>query len=169
MVEYPSMRSIRNELLGDLERAHAGSPWHGPSRADVLKGITFAQAAWKPQGGAHSIWELVLHMRAWTDEVLQRAKGRVAGEPDDGDWPPVPERPTEAAWQEALLALDASHAALIAFVRTANEERFEERVGTGSDPTVKGISARAMLHSLVQHDVYHTGQCAMLRRLVAAQ
>jgi uncharacterized damage-inducible protein DinB len=158
------MKDLRKELIGELERAHSGTPWHGPSRATVLKGLTARQAAWKPRGDAHSIWELVLHMRSWTDEVAQRAKGRVPGEPDDGDWPTVPE-PTEAAWGEAVRSLEAAHAEMIALVREMPGARLEERVGTGSDPQVKGISVRAMLLSLVHHDVYHTGQCAMLKRL----
>jgi uncharacterized damage-inducible protein DinB len=166
-MEYPGMRALRAELLGELERAHAGQPWHGPARADVLKDLSAARAAWKPREDAHSIWELVLHMRSWTDVVLQRAKGRVAGEPDAGDWPPVPEQPSELEWQAALRSLDAAHEALLDFVRSVPESRLEERVGTGSDPSVKGISVRAMLHSLVHHDVYHPGQCAMLRRLAA--
>lgn len=158
------MRTPRDEVIDELRRAHAGTPWHGPSRATVLEGLTPAQAAWKPRDDAHSIWELVLHMMSWTDEVMQRAKGRVAGEPDDGDWPEVP-APTAAAWSDALHALDAAHDAMVRTVRELREERFAERVGTGSDPGGKGISVRAMLLSLAQHDVYHTGQCAMLKRL----
>lgn len=160
------MRETRTTLLRELEAMHAGQPWHGPSRAAVLDGITAAQAAWRPRGDAHSIWELVLHMRAWTEEVMQRAKGRVPGEPDDGDWPPMPE-PTEREWDETKRGLEEAHRTLVAAVRELPDARFEERVGTGSDPQGKGITVRTMLHSLTHHDTYHTGQVAMLKRLAA--
>ena len=160
------MSDARTKLIRELEAMHAGEPWHGPSRAMVLDGITASQAAWRPRGDAHSIWEVVLHMRAWTEEVMQRAKGRVPGEPDDGDWPPMPE-PTEREWDETKRGLEAAHRALIAAIRELPEARFEERVGTGSDPQGKGITVRTMLHSLAHHDTYHTGQVAMLKRLAA--
>jgi uncharacterized damage-inducible protein DinB len=160
------MTEPRKYLIGELTRAHSGEPWHGPSRATVLEGITAAQAAWRPRPDAHCIWELALHMTSWTREVMQRAKGRVPGEPDDGDWPPMPE-PTSRAWDEAKRGLVAAHRELLETIDALPDARLEERVGTGSDPQGRGITCRAMLYSLAQHDIYHTGQVAMLKRLAS--
>lgn len=159
------MTDTRKNLIAELRRAHAGEPWHGPSRASVLEGITAKQAAWQPGAGAHSIWELVLHMRAWTLEVLRRANGAAPAEPEEGDWPAVPAETTEAEWTKAKQRLDEAHAALIAGIEALPADGLEQRVGTGSG---KGISCRAMLYSLAQHDIYHTGQVALLKRLAAA-
>ena len=53
-------------IVRELEEAHAGNPWHGPSRRAVLADVTGEEAARRPGRQAHGIWELVLHMRAWT-------------------------------------------------------------------------------------------------------
>lgn len=156
-----------DRLLDALRRAHDGTPWHGPSRADVLRDVTAAEAAWKPAPDAHSIWELVLHMRSWTREVLRRAQGGVPAEPVDGDWPAPPDAPTDASWKAALASLDAAHADLTAFVAAMAEEARASRVkGRPGDPPGQAITQRAMIRSLAEHDVYHTGQLALMKRLV---
>ncbi len=158
-------RPQADSLVGALERAHAGAPWHGPSRAEVLKGITAKEAAWRPAPDAHNIWELVLHMRSWTEEVLRRAKGGVPSAPEGGDWPEMP-AVSAAAWRDCLKSLDAAHAALIAFVGTLDDSQLAERVrDRPGDPPGTAIRVRGMIRSLGEHDIYHTGQVAMLKRL----
>lgn len=164
------MRTEQQRIISELERQHAGEPWHGPSRATVLDGITAAQAAWRPARDAHSIWAIVLHMRSWTREVTRRALGGAPGEPLDGDWPAVPTPPSEAAWAETKASLDAAHEELVATVRAMSEAQLTAKVApTPGSPSGTGISHRAMLTSLAQHDIYHTGQVAMLKRLAAAR
>ncbi|MEX2182390.1 MAG: DinB family protein [Gemmatimonadaceae bacterium] len=147
-----------------LDRVHDGDPWHGPSRAAVLKGVTAAEAAFRPAPDAHSIWAIVLHMRSWTREVTRRARGGVSALPEDGDWPPPPP-PTAAAWRECLQSLDAAHAELAALVRGLSDEELSARVKPRPGESAPGISIRGMIRSLGEHDIYHTGQVAMLKRL----
>jgi len=155
-----------DRLLDSLRRAHDGTPWHGPSRADVLKDVTAAEAAWRPAPDAHTIWELVLHMRSWTREVLRRAEGEVPADPVDGDFPAMPEPADAAAWAATLQSLDESHEALLAYVMAMNDERRAARVAarTGEDPQ-RTLTQREMIRSLAEHDVYHTGQLALMKRL----
>ena len=51
-----------NRLEEQLRRALEGEAWHGPSVLESLAGLSAAQAASHPIAGAHSIWELVLHL-----------------------------------------------------------------------------------------------------------
>ena len=46
-------------------RAYHGEAWHGPSVFETLRGVTAATAAKRPISGAHTIWELVLHLTSW--------------------------------------------------------------------------------------------------------
>lgn len=156
----------RDRLLDALRRAHDGQPWHGPSRADVLADVTAAEAAWRPDPSAHSIWALVLHMRSWTEEVLRRAQGGVPADPVRGDWPPPPDTPTEAAWRDAVASLNAAHEALLAQVKSMGDAERAARVADRpGEPPGSAITQRAMIRSLAEHDVYHTGQLAMLKSL----
>ena len=159
-----SSKSIA-DLVDEIQQAHGGDPWHGPSRTHVLADVTVAEAARHPGGQAHRIWELVLHMRAWTNEVQRRLVEGNPGLPDDGDWPPVPE-PTPQAWAETLRSLEEAHVRLAETVRAFPPDRLDERVGDTRDaPLGTGVTNRIMLHGLVQHDAYHTGQIALLKRL----
>jgi uncharacterized damage-inducible protein DinB len=152
-------------IVRELEHAHAGSPWHGPSRASVLADVTVDEAARRPSPQGHSIWALVLHMRAWTGEVARRVREGKPREPDEGDWPPLPE-PVAEAWRDSLAGLEEAHRDLIATVRTISPDRLNERAGTGADaPIGSGVTYRVMLHGLAQHDAYHTGQIALLKRI----
>jgi uncharacterized damage-inducible protein DinB len=158
-----------DRLVDALQRAHDGEPWHGPSRADVLADVTAQEAAYAPGGDVHSVWELVLHMRSWTEEVLRRANGGTPGEPVKGDWPAVPATRDDNAWREALRSLDAAHEELVAFVTALSDEHRASRVADrpGEAPGT-GITQRAMIRSLAEHDVYHTGQLAVLKRIARA-
>lgn len=160
------MSDPKQGIVNQLRRQHDGEPWHGPSRATVLEGITAEEAAWRPTEGAHSIWELVLHMRSWTLEVLRRAEGGVPAEPEDGDWPAPPSDPSAQEWASALHSLDAAHEALSATVHSMPAGRLDERVGDTGTPGQPGIKVSTMVSSLAEHDIYHTGQVAMLKRLV---
>ncbi len=68
------MREV--EQLADLvERVVEGDPWHGPTVVALLDGMPARDAAAHVVPGAHSIWELVLHMTGWTREVQARLDG----------------------------------------------------------------------------------------------
>ncbi|MBI3696187.1 MAG: DinB family protein, partial [Acidobacteria bacterium] len=84
-----------------LKRALQGEAWHGPSILELLAGVTATQAGAKPLPGAHSIWEIVLHITAWVDAARRRVEGEEAKLSAEQDWPPVRET-TERAWEAAL-------------------------------------------------------------------
>ena len=114
----------------------------------------------------HTIWQLVLHMTAWKNEVRHRLSGAPSGTPEEGDWPEVgaatPER-----WREALERLDAAHAALVAAVRSLPESQlFEPTNDPRNRETGSGVTKYVLLHGLAQHDAYHAGQLAMLVKVV---
>ena len=52
-------------IAHELARAHQGDPWHGSNAHAILAGLTAPQAAARPIPGAHSIWELLLHLTGW--------------------------------------------------------------------------------------------------------
>ena len=152
-------------IVRELEQAHAGTPWHGPSRAAVLADVSPEEAARRPGRHGHSIWALVLHMRAWTGEVARRVREGAPRLPVEGDWPEPP-APSAAAWRSAVAALEQAHRDLVAAVREASPGQLDERAGTSVDAALgSGTSYRVMLHGLAQHDAYHTGQIALLKRL----
>jgi uncharacterized damage-inducible protein DinB len=153
-------------IIDQLQREHSGDPWHGSPLLAILEDITAAQASAKPLADAHSIWELVLHITGWKGEVRRRLSGAAAGEPPEGDWPAVGTA-TEAKWAETRARLRAAHEELLAAVRQLPESRLFEPSNDQRDrPLGTGVSYYELLHGLVQHDVYHAGQIAILKRAV---
>jgi len=59
-------RSEAARIADQLRRAFDGDAWHGDSLFEILEGVTAAQTAARPITRAHTIWELVLHIAAWT-------------------------------------------------------------------------------------------------------
>ena len=159
---------LRTTLVAALARGHDGAPWHGPSRAALLSAVSADEAAWDPGGGAHGIWATVLHMWAWTREVTRRVRGAVPHTPVEGDWPAVP-APDAAAWAATITDLDAAHRDLLDAVRTMPPERLEMLVPPhAEEPGNPRITFAEMLRSLADHDLYHSGQVALLARLARA-
>jgi uncharacterized damage-inducible protein DinB len=133
---------------------------------EILKGVTHAQAARRPPHGAHSIWELVLHMTGWRNEVARRATGKPAGEPAGGDYPDVGD-PTSARWKAALEALDASHTHLATVVQDMSDDDLLKPTNDPRNrPLGTGVSYYELLHGIVQHDAYHAGQIAILKKVL---
>jgi uncharacterized damage-inducible protein DinB len=153
------------ERLADLvERIIDGDPWHGSSVVTLLDGLSAREAARRPVAGSHSIWELVLHMTGWCDEVRARLDGAPAGEPASGDWPAVRDT-SPAAWASAVASLIESHRALAAAIRRAGEATLEAPVVDHRDRAAgTGLSHYLTLHGLVHHTAYHAGQIGLLRR-----
>jgi uncharacterized damage-inducible protein DinB len=133
--------------------------WHGPSLSEVLRGVTHEQAAWRPIGSAHTIWELVLHIITWVDVPHERLRGAARKDVDTGeDWPTPPNSSADA-WQASVKRLENRHRALAETVRALRDEQLDDRV-VGHDYTI-----RDMLDGVVEHGTYHGGQIALLTKL----
>jgi hypothetical protein len=148
-------------IADELRRASEGEAWHGPAIEDNLKGLTAQEAAARPIAGAHSIWEIVHHLTAWAVEVGARLEGRARRLLGEDDWPPVTDTSDEA-WRSAKTKLAEAHARLRVAIREFPPGRLGESVPL--DPDGGAASFYLMLHGLAQHDAYHTGQVAILRK-----
>jgi uncharacterized damage-inducible protein DinB len=145
-------------IAKQLKRAHEGHAWHGPSLRELLGGVTAAQAAARPVEGAHSIWELVLHVEAWERVALRRLGGDPAQIFNTAeDWSGV-DAGDEDAWRDALRRLGETSAALREAVRRLEDAQLDE-------PVYPQMSTRYVtLHGVVQHTLYHAGQIALLKK-----
>lgn len=159
-----SMKHAIERLRSQLRHAVGDDPWHGPALAVLLEGMSAEQAAAKPIAGAHSIWELVLHVTAWHREVLRRLDGRPPSMPEAGDWPEPPaSRPQH--WQAAVADLHRSQAELDAALARLDAADLERPVGTLREPALgTGFTLGETVLGLLQHDAYHGGQIALVRR-----
>jgi uncharacterized damage-inducible protein DinB len=151
-------------LAEQVRLAHAGPAWHGASLAENLAGINAEQAASRPIPEAHSVWEIVLHLSAWVNEVTRRMEGGSPDLPAEGDWPAVG-RVSDEAWARATAALAEAHERLADAVARGSEAHWGARVGGERNPPLgTGVTHGEMIAGLLQHDAYHGGQIGLLRR-----
>jgi len=129
------------------------------------QGITAEQAARKLSPEGHSIWEILVHMTGWKREVTRRAQGNTAAEPASGDWPAIGEV-SDARWQAAREDHMDAQRELLQLVRGLTDAQLDAKVkGDTAAYIGAGVSVRANLYGILQHDTYHSGQIAMLKRM----
>lgn len=150
-----------DRLEEQLRRTLEGEAWHGPSVLELLAGVSAAQAASHPIAGAHSIWELVLHLRSDYDLVLRRLAGDGHPLTAAEDWPSCPAA-TEENWRQTVRELELRNERLRQAVREFPAERLDELLV----PEVP-YTAYAQFIGVTQHNLYHAGQIALLKRALA--
>jgi uncharacterized damage-inducible protein DinB len=135
--------------------------WHGPALADLLEDVSASDAAAHPIRGAHSIWELVLHVTAWTEIARERLAGSAKADPTpEEDWPPVKDTSADA-WRATRQRLKDAHRELADEVAGLDDATLVSRL-PGKDHT-----AIVMYHGIIEHDAYHGGQIALLKKAIA--
>jgi DinB superfamily len=144
-------------MLAILEEGYRKKAWHGPTLKQSLKGVTAKQAAWRPGKGRHNIWELTLHAAYWKYAARRRLVGGKQGSfvlkghnfflrPEQGKF-------TESAWIADKAILENEH----------RELRRAMSKALGKSPDRKKLRT---IYGVALHDVYHTGQIRLLRRLM---
>lgn len=141
-------------LLDQLNRAFGGEAWYGPAFRNLLDGVSEQQAKEHPIQGAHSIFELVVHVRTWMDVVARRIATSEEVLTTVEDWSDL----TGTSWAATLEELDHAQSRVVDAVARLSVERLEQKL-----PGQKR-SVHAEVLGLLQHNVYHAGQIALLKR-----
>ena len=144
-------------IANQLRRAFYGEAWHGPALIELLADVDARTAAAKPLANAHSIWELVLHIAAWDNAAMVRLDGEKCQPTGPDNFPPV-SKATEAAWRKTVTATKRTHDRLVKIVAKLPDSRLRDRVPG------KKYDFYHMFHGIAQHELYHAGQIALLKK-----
>lgn len=154
------------KLTTQLTQILSGDPWYGSNVYDILSQVRFGAAYEKPPGAMHNIAEIVLHMVAWTEEVMDRMNGMTAGLPTSGDWPDTG-APDEQKWQNYVDDLKLVNVNLIGIIQNFPPEQWDNVINDERNRELgTGVSYEALIEGLIQHHVYHAGQIAILNRII---
>ncbi|MGN6395744.1 MAG: DinB family protein [Mucilaginibacter sp.] len=158
--------SISETLSNELEQVLSGDAWYGDPVCKILGKVNFETAYEKPAGSVHTIAGILLHMLAWTEEVMDRLNGMTAGLPSSGDWPD-PGAPDEQKWQQFVNDFKLVNVNLVHLIRTFPEEQWSEPIlDERNREQGTGVSHEALVRGLIQHHIYHSGQIALLIRII---
>jgi uncharacterized damage-inducible protein DinB len=150
--------SETRRIADQLKRAFEGPAWHGPALREVLDGVEAGAAAARPIASAHTIWEIVLHVTAWEDAARRRLAGSRVELSDEQDWPAVTDS-SDTAWRAALERLASGNHALRDAIA-----RFDDGWLDTVPPARQPVTAYMLMHGVIQHDLYHAGQIALLKK-----
>lgn len=143
----------------------------------LLKGggahVTFEQAiadlpaelrVRKPPETAHSLWQLLEHLRIAQWDILEFSRDRqhVSPEWPSGYWPPPGSTPDQKAWEASVEAFRGDLHAMEKLVADPSTDLLA-KIPLGDGQT---ILREALL--VADHNAYHLGQIVQLRRLLAA-
>ena len=147
----------KRRLLDLIDRAYRANAWHGPALLETLDGITPTMAAKRVVKGAHTIWELTEHVATWNEVVAERLSGKSPAVPPERNFPKMPS-PTPAAWKKSKARLAKAQARFRAAVVAFPEAKLG-KLRPGQKTTWY-----LLIHGEVQHQLYHAGQIALLKR-----
>ena len=151
-----ALREQLSEYL-DWKNAHVGLD-------EAVKGIPPKLRGAVPKGFAHSVWQVVEHVRIAQHDILDFSRNPKYKEvkwPDDY-WPASAEPPDEKAWDRSVAAFRRDRRAL---QKLAPDPKvtLTKRIPHGGGQTY----LREIL-LVVDHNAYHVAELVMLRRLLGA-
>lgn len=155
-------------IISQFENCFKGTPmaWHGASTLPLLQDISAEKAQIQAMPDAHTIWEVVHHMTVWKEEARKCLHGGTFPFlPTEKEWPPVNDT-SEKAWEVALENLVKTHQHLLDAIAGFDTEKLDDPISIDKswpDPW-STTSYYGLLHGTLHHDVYHTGQIAILKK-----
>ncbi len=159
----------KEHLLALVEEGFQKAAWHGPNLRSALRGVSAAEAAWRPGKGRHNIWELTVHAAFWKYAVAKRLTGSKEHEfPEKGtNWfardEGMSKGEAEKKWKRDLALLGKTHKELRAAIGGLKEQELDRRCRGSRQMAMQNMVGIAM------HDVYHAGQIQVLRKLYAGR
>ena len=149
------MEKHEPELLATLTTMHRNivdtESWITPL-LEILQTTEADEAAWTPAPDERSIWEIVLHLGAWTDWAVHFLQGE---DTEVTDWPPVGAESWAATRQRVGISLTAFGDGIASLTA---ESLFESPT-----PSVTPTSRLLGIASILVHNAYHAGQLTKLR------
>ena len=146
--------TIRDDVLWLHDTTFAAWNWAHKSVRDALKGLSVAEAVWRPGPRAHSVWEQIDHVAHWKHYILRRVAGRRPRAHQA--WPAAGR--TAADLRRSIDRLVRLHGELRTTVLEISPDRF------GESRSGRYTLARLLLGSAA-HDSYHVGQILLTRKL----
>jgi hypothetical protein len=130
----------------------------------AVKDMPFASQGKVPEGGEHSPWQLLEHLRITLWDILEfsRNANHVSPKWPEGYWPATAEPPSKTAWNNSAAEFRALMQGMVTLVKDDSVDLFA-RIPHGDGQTVLREALLA-----ADHNAYHLGQLVEVRRALGA-
>ncbi|HYH45793.1 MAG TPA: DinB family protein [Thermoanaerobaculia bacterium] len=151
--------SLRKHLLELLRGSHAHVNFD-----TAVGGLPADKRGLRPEGAAHSPWEILEHLRIAQWDILEfsRDPAHVSPEWPAGYWPESQEPPDPEAWDRTAEAFRRDLQAMQDLVSDPQSDLFT--------PFPHGQGQTLLREALLvaDHNAYHLGEMVVVRRLLGA-
>jgi uncharacterized damage-inducible protein DinB len=147
------------KIADSYRAATVKAAWYGPSLAELLARIPPELATTPPSAGSHSISELLQHLLLWNERIRNTSdRNSLPPWQPEKDWaePPIP-------WNELLSRWSQSRDLLEDKIRNFPIDDLAKQVPGRNYPY------ETLFHGVVEHTIYHSGQIAMLLRMLQSR
>jgi len=144
-------------LLKQFDACYDENDWFVAVK-NAVAGLTAEQAAWKPAGEQHSIWELMTHLNHDNNACLQRFQGieyNSSAASNDETFDLV-----GGSWEADLESFEAIMTTWREILKNVDGAKLEEFT-PHRDETNWGTE----IANMNAHNAYHSGQIVLLRKL----
>lgn len=148
-------------IAEQLKDAYNGEPWFGRNIHEILNEIDEVIVFEKPEG-QHSILALLWHMITWKEFTISRLRNdshKSVEYFEQYDWREL-NHSDKTLWQKGLQQFSHRHSELVDIVQQQKDEILSNVVAG------REYDFRKLLYGIVQHDIYHIGQIAYIKKML---
>ena len=155
------MNKELQSIIRNLENVNSGQPWFGRPVYELLEEIDGRIVYAKPNKHSHSLIELLYHMITWAEFTWRRIEGDKEQDMkafEKMDWRKID--PAVHTWKKGLAQFKSIHKKIIQLLKKKDDAFLKEKVD------YRGYNFRFLLNGLIQHNIYHIGQIAHMKKLL---
>ena len=153
------MNNEMQTIANSMQDVFTGAPWYGRPVLEILNTVDQQKVYEKSGDQSHSMIELLYHMITWVEFTLHRLEKNQnydAGIIEALDW-----RQTDYeqhTWNNGVSEFSAGTNKLINLLRELPDSLLDEKVD------FREYNFRVLLNGLIQHNIYHIAQVALLNK-----
>ena len=152
-------KALREHLLCLLKGGGAHADFDA-----AIGGLPAAARGKRPEGIAHSPWEIVEHMRIAQWDILEFSRDAKHASPDwpSGYWPKTPAPPNSTAWNKSVKTFRRDLKTMCQLIGRRSTDLYAP-IPHGEGQT---ILREALL--IADHNAYHLGELVLIRQALGA-
>ena len=153
------MNKETQSIIRNLQNVLTGTPWYGRAINILVKEVDPSSVHKKPNENSHSLIELLYHMITWAEftlKSLEMVEENEINAVEKMDWREID--PVVHSWEKGMAEFKVVHEKIIQLLKEKDDEFLKEKVN------FRDFNYRFLLNGLIQHNIYHAGQVAYLKK-----
>lgn len=143
------------DYIANFTQLYEKGAWFGDTYMEKLADVTEKEAFTPPVKGVHTIAELVSHVIYWRSVIIT---GVYPSMDSPDNWRSLDTLKAKG-WKQLLKDFEDSQDKLLAALKNAKPEYFKEEYEPGR-------TREYLVDGIMQHDIYHLGQLALVKKMI---